>query len=41
MMVFTTKRFFEVAIESWGCVGFKPTTTEFGSDALNDRAIRP
>ena len=42
-MVFITEGFLEVAVERWPewDVGFEPTTTEFRSDALIDRAIRP
>ena len=42
-VVFTTEEFFELAIEGWPecLVGFKPTTTEFDSDAPADCALRP
>ena len=40
MNIFTTEGFFEVALESWPewdlKVVFKPTTTEFRSDALTN-----
>ena len=35
-MVFTSERFFEVAIESWPEWDFEPTTSEFRSDVLTD-----
>ena len=40
-MVFTTEGFSEVAIESMISVGFEPTNTEFRSDTLTERVIRP
>ena len=42
MYIYISEGFFEVAIECWlALVGFEPATTEYRSDSLTNRAIRP